>query len=107
MFALLSRIQIILVRVLFVGINNITFRSNRLSVRIPVGAFGERDQLFGEFDHGVKEDHRIGPEGGSGMLSMKNRWANCIASSRATTGKTLMRNRNALPGCGPGWSPLM
>ena len=58
MFALLSRIQIIMVRVLFIGINNITFRSNRLRVRIPVGAFGERDQLFGEVDHGVKEDHR-------------------------------------------------
>ena len=53
------------------------------------------------------QGHPIGPEGDSGVISMKNRCANCITSSRATTGKTLMRNRNALPGCGPGWSPLM
>lgn len=29
-----------------------------MRVRNPVGAFGERDQLFGEVDHGVREDHR-------------------------------------------------
>lgn len=45
------------------------------------------------------QDHCICPERGSGVISLKNRCANCLASSRATTGKTLMRNRNAVPGC--------